>query len=52
MFIFSLTAAISLLQLVAEQMKDEIVDDLLRVPLIRSKRQRVGESLGRKFRKI
>ncbi len=32
-------------------MKDAIVDDLLRNPIIRSKRERVGELLGRKFRK-
>lgn len=35
----------------AEQIKDEIVDDLFGVRIIRSKRQKVGESLGSKFRK-
>ena len=35
----------------AEQIKDKIVDDLPSVLIIRSKRQKVGESLGRKFHK-
>lgn len=40
-----------LLKPAAEQVKDEIFDHLLRVLITRSKRQRVGELLGRKIRK-